>query len=108
MQLPEQTPVADTIEKIARQVAASVIDKSIKSVYLDNLSHLDGVVLENAYRNSEARLTALDIKYIICFNAGMSVPDIGTVFSIEPASVNTVRYRIRKKFARNDPFRTII
>ncbi len=109
MRMPEQTPVADTIARISRQVADSPsIGRDVKRKYLDNLSHLDGALMENAYRNSEARLTPLDIKYIICFNAGMSVPDIGDLFSVEPASVNTVRYRIRKKFAQNDPFRTII
>ncbi len=104
----EQTPVADTIEKIARKVLFSTIDTDSKSIYLDSLSHLDDALLENAYRNSEGKITPLDMKYIICFNAGMSVRDISILFNIEPASVTTVRYRIRKKFAKEDSFRTII
>ncbi len=103
-----RTSVADTVAKIARLVASSTIDAGAKDTYIESLSHLDGALLENAYRNSEARLTPLDMKYIICFNAGMGVDDIATLFNIEHASVNTVRYRIRKKFAQNDPFRTII
>lgn len=103
-----KTLLADTIEKIARRVSASAIDTGAKNIYMDSLSHLDDALLENTYRNSEVRLTALDMKYIICFNAGMNAHDIGIMFNIEPASVTTARYRIRKKFAQNDPFRTII
>lgn len=104
----EQSPVADIVEKIARQVEASRLDEASKWRYLDNLSHLDTALLENAYRLSQAPLTGLDMKYIVCFNAGLDVRDIGLLFNVAPASVNTVRYRIRKKFAKDDPYRIAI
>ena len=50
------------------------------------------------------RLTNMDKRYILCFAAGMSVEEIADLFHIEPASVYTVRYRLRKKFPANSMF----
>ncbi|MCL2073360.1 MAG: hypothetical protein FWH18_05540 [Marinilabiliaceae bacterium] len=64
-------------------------------------------MLENAYQTSKAKITSMDIKYIICFAADLDTKDISLIFNIEPASVNTVRYRIKKKFAEEDAFRMV-
>ncbi len=101
-------PVRETIEKIVRLVAASTIEKDAKTAYLARLERLDIALLENVYRCSGGSLTSLDMKYIVCFAAEIAVRDIGLMFNVEPASVNTVRYRIRKKFAPDDPFRLVI
>ena len=44
------------------------------------------------------KLTTMDKRYILCFAAGMTVEDIADFMSLEPASVYTVRYRLKKKF----------
>ena len=49
-------------------------------------------------------LTTMDKRYILCFAAGMSVEEIADFMCLEPASVYTVRYRLRKKFDTNYPF----
>ena len=46
-------------------------------------------------------LTVVDKKYILCFLSGESVKNIAARFNVEPASVYTVRYRLRKKFPGN-------
>ena len=46
----------------------------------------------------------MDKRYILCFAAGMSVEDVADLFHIEPASVYTVRYRLRKKFPADSMF----
>ena len=46
-------------------------------------------------------LTVVDKKYMICFLSGESVKNIAARFNVEPASVYTVRYRLRKKFPGN-------
>lgn len=107
-ELSPQMPVRETIEKIVRSVAGSAVEKDVKSAYLSRLEHLDISLLENIYRSSGGSLTSLDMKYIVCFVAEIAVRDISTLFNVEPASVNTVRYRIRKKFAPDDPFRLVI
>ena len=50
------------------------------------------------------KTTTMDKRYILCFAAGMSVEDIADFMCLEPASVYTVRYRLRKKFSSEYPF----
>ena len=50
------------------------------------------------------RLTNMDKRYILCIAAGMSVEEVADLFHIEPASVYTVRYRLRKKFPTDSLF----
>ncbi|MCL2028656.1 MAG: hypothetical protein FWG79_09280, partial [Bacteroidales bacterium] len=98
----EQYPVKNTIDTIAQQISAALIDRDTKAAYLDRLSKIDCQLLEHAYQTSKVKLTGMDIKYIICFSANIDVKDISLLFNIEPASVHTVRYRIRRKFAKGD------
>ena len=65
-------------------------------------------MFENAYQTSKTKITGMDMKYLICFAADIDAKDISLLFNIEPASVHTVRYRIRKKFAKEDVFRMIL
>ena len=104
----EQHPVKITIENIAQSVSASLIEKDDKRTYLDRLSKIDFQLLEAAYQSSKVKITGMDMKYIICFAANIDVKDVSLLFNIEPASVHTVRYRIRKKFAKEDSFRMIL
>ncbi len=50
------------------------------------------------------KITTMDKRYILCFAAGMTVEEIADFMSLEPASVYTVRYRLRKKFGSDYPF----
>jgi hypothetical protein len=104
----EQDPVEHTIEKIAQLISGSLIEKDIKKGYLENISKIDPKLLEQAYRTSEEKVTGMELKYMVCFLAAMDVKDISLIFDVEPASVRTVRYRIRKKFPEKDPFRAIL
>jgi hypothetical protein len=107
-ELSPLAPVRETIDKIMRLVSEANIERDTKALYLERLGGLDVSLLENVYRSSGGILTSLDMKYIACFAAEIAVRDIGQMFNVEPASVNTVRYRIRKKFSAEDPFRLVI
>jgi hypothetical protein len=104
----EENPVKNVIENIAQGISASLIYKEDKKVYLERLSKIDSNLLENAYQSSKVKITGMDMKYIICFAADIDVKDISLLFNIEPASVHTVRYRIKKKFPKNDTFQMIL
>ena len=104
----EQHPVKNTIEKITWLIENSIIEKDTKKTYLECLSKLDVKLLEQAYQTSKTKITGMDMKYIVCFAANIDTKDVSLLFNIEPTSVNTVRYRIRKKFAKEDSFRTIL
>ena len=104
----EENPVENTIEKIAQWVSTSLIEKEDKKSYLERLSKIDSNLLENAYQSSQVKITGMDMKYIICFAADIDAKDISLLFNIEPASVHTVLYRIKKKFPKEDTFRMIL
>jgi hypothetical protein len=104
----EQNPVKNIIENITQMVSASFIEKNDKKAYLERLSNLDAKLFETAYQNSKTKITSMDMKYILCFAANMDVKDIGLLFNIDTASVYTVRYRIRKKLSKDDPFKIIL
>ena len=46
---------------------------------------------------SANQLTNMDKRYLMCFAAGMTPEQVADIFLISPASVYTVRYRIKKK-----------
>ena len=86
--------LADNLIKQLQQLPASCAYKMhsiarLQTLDIENIAHLC------AQGN---RLTNMDKRYILCFAAGMSVEDVADLFHIEPASVYTVRYRLRKKF----------
>ena len=76
-QLPEDMP--------CRQEGIEAIEKA------------DLVRLEQLYKQAPT-LTAMDKRYLMCFAAGLSVEQVSALLRVAPASVYTVRYRIRKKF----------
>jgi len=107
-QQSELNPVTSMIERITKIVLASPIEKDEKKTYLDQIAKIDPQLLEQAYQTANIKITGMDMKYIICFAAGIDVKDISLLFNVEPASVLTVRYRIRKKFSKENAFRMIL
>ena len=86
--------LADNLIKQLQQLPASCAYKMhsiarLQTLDIENIAHLC------AQGN---KLTNMDKRYILCFAVGMSVEDVADLFHIEPASVYTVRYRLRKKF----------
>lgn len=86
--------LADNLIKQLQQLPASC---AYKVHSIDRLQQLDlEHILQLCAQGS--RLTNMDKRYILCFAAEMSVEDVANLFHIEPVSVYTVRYRLRKKF----------
>jgi hypothetical protein len=96
------------IDNIIQMVETSPVNKDKKQVYVERLSALDTAIFEDAYATAGKKITSMDLKYMICFAAGMDTQDISVIFNIEPDSVHTVRYRIRKKFADTVAFMAIL
>ena len=104
----EKQPVRNIIENIAQIISQSLFDKEKKKTYLERLSKIDIQLIEDACQIAITGITSMDIKYIVCFVANLEVKDISWIFNVEATSVHKVRYRIRKKFAKEDLFRTIL
>ena len=104
----EQNPVKNIIDNIAQLISSSLIEKNAKEAYLERLSNLDAKLFETAYETSTIKITSMDMKYILCFAANLDVKDIGLLFNVDPASVYTVRYRVRKKLSKEDSFKIFL
>ena len=70
---------------------------------VESLRELDLVHIQALLEHGK-KITTMDKRYILCFAAGMTVEEIADFMSLEPASVYTVRYRLRKKFTLEYPF----
>ena len=62
------------------------------------ISDVDVDEAHSFMEQAQKPLTVVDQKYILCFLNGEDVKAISRRFHVEPASVYTVRYRIKKKF----------
>lgn len=96
------------VEKMKSVVTAARLDPAVRDEYIQKLSILNLVAFERQFATSISRMTQMDIKYILCFYLEFEARDIATIFSVEPASVYTVRYRLRKKFRDNPSFQFLM
>jgi hypothetical protein len=104
----EQKPTKTIIGKLTEWISKSVIEKSKKDLYIQQLSELDVDMLEQDYLFANGKLSTMEKKYIICFTIGMDVKDMGILFNVESGSVRTVRYRIKKKFGDENTFKFLL
>ena len=85
------------IDNLIQQLQALPAETPYKEPTIERLKSLDTKRLSNLFTQGR-QLTNMDKRYLLCFAAGMTVEQIAHLFHIEPASVYTVRYRLRKKF----------
>lgn len=104
----EQRPIQLMVRKIEQLISKALIERYKREEYLERLQALDKEALEQGCLAAYEKLTNMDLKYIICFAIDMEGKDISLIFNIEPASVRTVRYRIRKKFGTKNTFRFLL
>lgn len=96
------------LEKMKTIVTEAQIEESIRNEYLKRLSATNPNNLEQQFATSLPAMTPMDVKYILCFYLEFEARDIATIFNVEPASVYTVRYRLRKKFRDNPAFQFLM
>ena len=84
-------------DNLIQQLQALPAETPYKEPTIQRLKSLDTKRLSNLFTQGR-QLTNMDKRYLLCFAAGMTVEQIAHLFHIEPASVYTVRYRLRKKF----------
>ena len=104
----EQKTAQIMIGKLSDRISKSALKKTKKDTYLQQLSELDIDTLEQSFLSIHEKISSMDMKYIICFIINMEVQDISLLFNIDPSSVYTVRYRIKKKFRKENLFKFYI
>ena len=92
------------IKNLVELISDAGLEKSRKDVYIKKISNMNIEIWEQACLTTEKKISSMDMKYIICFSIEMNAKDISILFNVEPASVRTARYRIRKKLENKDTF----
>ena len=90
--------VDELVEQLQHKSKCNYADDAIVHLRHLDLNHIQALL------NNAKKITTMDKRYILCFAAGMTVEHIADLMSLEPASVYTVRYRLRKKFSSDYPF----
>ena len=96
------------VEKMKAIVMTARLDPLVRDEYIRRLSDIDLIELERQFATSIFQMTQMDVKYILCFYLEFEARDIAAIFNVEPASVYTVRYRLRKKFKENPSFQFLM
>ena len=99
---------APIIAKIGNNIDTSALEAQSKDDYTTRLRNLDPARLDADFGDVAPQMTQMDLKYAICFYIEMEVKHIAAMFNVEPASVYTVRYRMRKKFRQSPAFRFLM
>jgi len=104
----EQKPTKTIIGKLIGLITGSYMEKTKKNAYIRQLSELDIEMIELGYHTANEKISNMDMKYIICFAIDMDVKDMSDIFDVEPTTVRTVRYRIKKKFGNKNTFKFLM
>ena len=87
--------------QLEQRIQSSALGKDAISVVQQRIVNVDITLVAYLCECSERTLTATNLSYILCFLAGLDTQTIATVFMIEPASVYSVRYRLRACFPKH-------
>ena len=66
--------------------------------YLCNLGKINDLYIDLLRERHDGHISAQYIKYCICFAIGLEINEVAECFSIESASVHSLRYKLKKKF----------
>ena len=90
--------VDELVEQLLNGRKREYVESTVTHLRNLDLNHIQSLL------SHAKKITTMDKRYILCFAAGMTVENIADLMSLEPASVYTVRYRLRKKFSSEYPF----
>ena len=85
--------IDDLIFQLQSRSKSYYASAAVEQLCALDLAHVQALITHGR------KLTTMDKRYILCFAAGMTVEDIADFMLLEPASVYTVRYRLKKKFS---------
>lgn len=88
------------------QIQSSSLSQDEKNGMLASIKEVDAKLVVSLCDQAQPPLTKANLSYIFCFLAGIRVKLIARVFNVEPATVYTSRFRLRKhfKYAGMPPF----
>ena len=98
--------IQNAMTQLEYQIQTSPLSKDEKNSMLESIKEVDAKLVVSLCEQAQPPLTKANLSYIFCFLAGIRVKLIARVFNVEPATVYTSRFRLRKhfKYAGMPPF----
>lgn len=90
--------IQNALTQLEGQIHSSSLSADVKSRALTSVRRVDVELILNLCDRASTPLTNANLLYIVCFLAGIDTQVIANVFHVEPATVYTVRYRLRARF----------
>ena len=90
--------IQNALTQLEGQIHTSSLAADVKSRALTSVRRVDVELILNLCDRASTPLTNANLLYIVCFLAGIDTQVIASVFHVEPATVYTVRYRLRARF----------
>jgi hypothetical protein len=91
--------IQNALTQLESQIHSSFLSQETKSGVLELVRGVDIELIANLSERASTPLTKGNLLYIICFLAGIDTQVIASIFHVEPATVYTVRYRLRARFS---------
>lgn len=92
--------IKNTIAQLEHRIQSAPITEELKVCAKQKVGCVDLSLLEYLCVHASRQLTSINLSYIICFLANLDTDVIAAVFAIEPATVYSVRYRLRSRFEK--------
>jgi hypothetical protein len=89
-------PICDVLKEDMEMLISKRLKD--KKDYVEKLSGINEAYIAFIREKYEGNISIHYIKYCICFAIGMEIGEVADCFSIEPASVHGLRYRLKKNF----------
>lgn len=86
--------------RLEHRIQSSALGRDVRSIVQQCIVDVDITLVMHLCDQSLRTLTTTNLSYILCFLAGLDTQTIATIFMIEPASVYSVRYRLRAYFPK--------
>lgn len=98
--------IQNALTQLESQIYSSSLSQEVKSSTLASIRSVDIELISNLCECASAPLSKGNLLYIICFLASIDTQVIACLFHVEPATIYTVRYRLRARFntIRVSPF----
>lgn len=91
--------IQNALTHLENQIHTSSLSADVKSSTLASVRGVDIELIVNLCERASTPLTKGNLLYVVCFLAAVDTQVIASIFHVEPATVYTVRYRLRARFS---------
>ena len=96
--------IENTLAQLGHRIQLAPITEEQKVCAKQKVGCVDISLLDYLCKHASRQLTSINLSYIICFLATLDTDVIAAIFAIEPATVYSVRYRLRARFEKGAYF----